>query len=370
MQFIDLNKQYAKIHAQVNARIQDVLNHGHYVMGAEIQDLELKLAEYVHAKYCIALSSGTDALLVALMALDIKPGDEIITTSFSFVASATMNKLIGAKSVFVDIDPRTYNLDVTQIERAITPKTKAILPVNLYGQCADFDVISAIAKKYNLAVIEDAAQSFGGTYKGQQSCNLGTIGCTSFFPSKPLGCYGDGGACFTDDADLAERMRQIRNHGQESRYHHVRLGLNARMDTLQAAILLVKLDIFSEEVGLRQIVAKKYDLALSNIVQTPYIEEHNQSIYAQYTIEVPERDRVIAALKDAGIPTSVHYPTPIHHQPIFKDSAAVSLPNAEKAAGRVLSLPFHPYMEDADIARVAETLARAVQKKTVSAISG
>lgn len=360
MQFIDLNKQYAKIQEQVNAKIQDVLNHGHYVMGAEIDALEVKLAEYVKAKHCIALSSGTDALLVALMALDIVPGDEIITTSFSFVASASMNKLLGAQSVFVDIDPRTYNIDPTQIERVITPKTKAILPVNLYGQCADFDAINAIAKKHGLAVIEDAAQSFGAMYKDQQSCNLGTIGCTSFFPSKPLGCYGDGGACFTDDDVLAERMRQIRNHGQESRYHHVRLGLNARMDTLQAAILLAKLDVFPEEIVLRQSIAEQYRHVLSPIVQAPYIEDHNQSAYAQYTIEVSERDNVVAAFKEADIPTSIHYPTPIHHQPIFASSAAVSLPHAEKAAQRVLSLPFHPYLEEDDIARVVEVLSSAL----------
>lgn len=365
MQFIDLNRQYKKIRTQVNARIQDVLDHGHYVWGAEIDLLEAALAKYVGAKYCIAMSSGTDALLVALMALGVKPQDEIITTTFSFVASATMNELLGAKSVFIDIDPRTYNIDPAKIEQAITPKTKAILPVNLYGQCADFDAINAIAERHGLAVIEDAAQSFGAKYKGRASCNLGTIGCTSFFPSKPLGCYGDGGACFTDDDKLAGLMRQIRNHGQESKYNHVRLGLNARMDTLQAAILLAKLDIFPEEAILRQAVARKYHDALAGSVQAPYIESHNECIYAQYTVEVPDRPAVIQALKAQGIPTSVHYPVPIHHQPVFSSSASLSLPHAERAAHKVLSLPFHPYLEGDEIQLIAETLAHAVEKSRV-----
>lgn len=361
MRFIDLNRQYEKIRTQINIQIQNVLDHGHYLMGAEVDLLEQELAKRTDTKHCVVVSSGTDALLVALMALGIKPGDEIITTTFSFVASATMNELLGAKSVFIDIDPYTYNMDPSKIESAITSKTKVILPVNLYGQCADFDVINAIAQKHGLTVIEDAAQSFGATYKGRASCGLGTIGCTSFFPSKPLGCYGDGGACFTNDDLLAEYMREIRNHGQKSKYHHVRLGLNARMDTLQAAILLAKLEIFSEEVVLRQLMANKYHDALSQVVKTPYIEEHNRSVYAQYTIEVPNRSDMIASLKDKDIPTSVHYPVPIHHQPIFASVPSVSLPHAEKAAQRVLSLPFHPYMQDDEIALIADTLVSAVQ---------
>ncbi len=303
MQFVDLKKQYQLIQGNIISRIEKVLDHGMYIMGPEIQELEHQLADYVKARHCISVANGTDALLVAMMALGIQPNDEIITTPFTFIATAEMVRILGAIPIFVDIDPKTYNIDPSLIERAITPKTKAILPVNLYGQCADFDAINEIADKHHLAVIEDAAQSFGATYRNRLSCNLGTIGCTSFYPAKPLGCYGDGGACFTDDDDLADKMRKIRNHGQSNRYNHVILGLNSRLDSIQAAILLAKLEVFNEEMLLRQEVAFKYSQRLNDYFQLPYIESHNQSAYAQYTIEVENRSQVQKILQIKGIPT-------------------------------------------------------------------
>jgi UDP-2-acetamido-2-deoxy-ribo-hexuluronate aminotransferase len=363
MQYIDLKAQYRRIKADVDSKIQTVLDSGQFILGAEVRELETRLAAYVGVKHCIGLASGTDALLVALMALGIGKGDEVITTPFSFIATATMTKLLGAESVFVDIDPRTYNIDPQLIEQAITPRTKAILPVNLYGQCADFDAINAIAKKHGLYVIEDAAQSFGALYKGRQSCGLGTIGCASFFPSKPLGCYGDGGACFTDDDEIATRLRQIANHGQDRRYHHVQLGINGRLDTLQAAILLAKLAVFDDETQRRLAIAKQYESLLSSHVITPYIESHNQSVYAQYTIEVDHRDEVAQALTKQQIPTSVHYPLPINQQPIFVETAkqqANTFPHSDRAAQRVLSLPFHPYLETKDLEKIVAAVKGAV----------
>lgn len=368
MQFIDLKAQYNRVQSEIDRRMRAVFEHSQYIMGPEINEFEQRLAKYVGAKHCISLSSGTDALLVAFMALGIGRGDEVITTPFSFIATASMLKLVGAKPVFVDINPNTYNIDPLKIEQAITPLTKAILPVNLYGQCADFDAINAIAKKHGLYVIEDAAQSVGATYKGQPSGNLGTIGCASFFPSKPLGCYGDAGACFTDDDELAKVMAQIRNHGQDRRYHHVRLGINGRMDTLQAAILLAKLDIFDSELAQRQIVAKQYDALLASYVDIPVIEPYNISAYAQYTIAVENRDQVAKALAEAQIPTSIHYPLPINQQPLFSringDAPRLtSLPYSDAAAQRVLSLPFHPYLEAADLEKIAQAVIKAVGKK-------
>lgn len=359
MQFIDLKKQYELIENEIQQGINRVLEHGIYINGPEIETLEKSLATYVGAKHCIAVASGTDALMVAMMALDIKPGDEVITTPFTFIATAEMIRVVGAVPIFVDINPKTYNIDPTLLEQAITSKTRAIMPVNLYGQCADFDEINQIAAKYNLAVIEDAAQSFGATYKNNFSCNLGTIGCTSFFPAKPLGCYGDGGACFTNDDELADKMRKIRNHGQSTRYNHVILGLNSRLDSLQAAILLAKLDIFGREVQLRQQVAQQYNARLNEFVRTPYIEPHNQSAYAQYTIEVENRAEIQKILQDKGIPTAVHYPVPLHKQPIFQglDWGNANLSLSEYAADRVMSLPFHPYLSEDDINIICDALA-------------
>lgn len=345
MQFINLQKQYDLLKFAINERIQTVLNHGQYIMGPEVNELEEKLIEFVGVKHCVTVANGTDALLIAMMALDIKPGDEIITSPFTFIANGEMIALLGAKPVFVDIDANTYNIDANQIAAAISEKTKCIMPISLYGQCADMDAINLIAQKYQLPVIEDAAQSFGATYKNKKSCNLSTIACTSFFPSKPLGCYGDGGACFTNDADLAKKMQQIRIHGQEKRYQHVRLGMNSRLDTLQAAILLAKLSIFDQEIVSRQQIAKRYDNILSQHVKTMQIAPLHTSVYAQYTIEVDQREHVQEHLKKLHIPTAIHYPIPLHLQPIFVDVYGHNeLPVAENAAKRVISLPMHPYL--------------------------
>jgi UDP-2-acetamido-2-deoxy-ribo-hexuluronate aminotransferase len=320
MDFIDLKTQYQRIRESVNARIQKVLDHGQYILGAEIPELEQRLAAYAGAKHCVSASSGTDTLLIALMAYGVGRDDEVITAPFTFIATGEMIALAGAKPVFVDIDPRTYNLDPALIERAITPRTKAIMPVSLYGQCADFDAINAVARKHGIPVIEDAAQSFGAVYKGRRSCAVCEVGSTSFFPSKPLGAYGDGGALFTDDDALAKVMREIRVHGQDRRYHHPRLGLNGRLDTMQAAVLLAKLEIFDEEVAARARIGARYSEMIQEAfaketdparrVTTPYLAPGCTSVYAQYTIEVADRPKVEAALKQRGVPTAVHYPVP------------------------------------------------------------
>lgn len=349
IEFIDLKSQQARIKDKIDAGIQRVLDHGQYILGPEVAELEARLAEFVGAKYCITCANGTDALQIAQMALNIGPGDEVITPGFTYIATAETVALLGAKPVYVDVNPRTYNLDPALLEAAITPRTKAIIPVSLYGQCADFDAINAIAAKYGIPVIEDAAQSFGASYKGKRSCNLSTISCTSFFPSKPLGCYGDGGAIFTNDEQLATVLRQIARHGQDRRYHHIRVGVNSRLDTLQAAILLPKLEIFEEEITLRQQVADNYDrlLAEAGIETTPFIEPHNICAYAQYTVRVQNRDAVQARLKEAGVPTAVHYPIPLNKQPAVADGAA-KLPVGDEIAGQVMSLPMHPYLTLAD----------------------
>ena len=345
--FIDLKAQYRDIQESVHQNIQTVLDHGQYIMGPEVIELEENLANYVGVKHCIAASSGTDTLLIAMMALNINPGDEIITTPFSFISTAEMILLLGAKPVFVDIDSRTYNISADSIADAITSKTKAIMPVSLYGQCADMDAINQIAQKHKLPVIEDAAQSFGSTYKGKKSCGLSLMGSTSFFPSKPLGCYGDGGALFTNDDDLARTMREIRVHGQTRRYHHAKIGINGRMDTLQAAILLAKLPRFEWEIQQRREIAQRYDeifYSINGDVVSPYIASCNQSVYAQYTIQVDEREKFCAAMKAKNIPTAIHYPTPLHKQPaIVRDNdSQKELPVAEKVAQHVVSLPMGP----------------------------
>jgi UDP-2-acetamido-2-deoxy-ribo-hexuluronate aminotransferase len=344
--FIDLKAQQQRIRQSIDYRIAKVLEHGQYIMGPEVKELEEKLADYVAVKHCISVANGTDALMIALMALNVELGDEVITTPFTFIATAEVTAFLGARPVFVDIDPKTYNLDPEKLEAAITPKTKAIMPVSLYGQCADFDRINAIADKYGIPVIEDGAQSFGATYKGKKSCGLSTIGCTSFFPTKPLGAYGDGGACFTNNDELAKKMSQIRLHGQDRRYHHPIVGVNGRLDTIQAAILLAKLEIFDEEFKLRGEIGAKYTEELKNVVTTPYIADHNTSVYAQYTIQVNNREQVQAKLKEVEIPTAVHYPIPLNLQPVFAhlNQLEGSLPIAEKIAKRVMSLPMSPYL--------------------------
>ncbi|MDN5512755.1 MAG: DegT/DnrJ/EryC1/StrS family aminotransferase [Acinetobacter sp.] len=345
IEFIDLKAQQLRIKTEIDAGVQRVLAHGQYILGPEVADLEEKLAVYVGAKYCITCANGTDALQIAQMAFGIGPGDEVITPGFTYIATAETVAVLGATPVYVDVNPKTYNLDVEKLEAAITPRTKAIIPVSLYGQCADFDVINAIAEKYNIPVIEDAAQSFGATYKGRKSCNLSTVACTSFFPSKPLGCYGDGGAIFTNDEELAKIIRQIARHGQDRRYHHVRVGVNSRLDTLQAAILLPKLAILDDEIQARQRAAETYTKLFNEagILTTPHIEAYNQSAWAQYTIQVESRDLVQEQLKAQGIPTAVHYPIPLNKQPAVADLNSV-LPVGDAIAECVMSLPMHPYL--------------------------
>lgn len=355
IEFIDLKAQQSRIKAEIDEGIQRVLAHGQYILGPEVAELEEKLAAYVGAKYCITCANGTDALQVAQMAFGIGPGDEVITPGFTYIATAETVAVLGATPVYVDVNPKTYNLDVEKLEAAITPRTKAIIPVSLYGQCADFDAINAIAAKYNIPVIEDAAQSFGATYKGRKSCNLTTVACTSFFPSKPLGCYGDGGAIFTNDEELAKVIRQIARHGQDRRYHHIRVGVNSRLDTLQAAILLPKLAILDDEMQARQHVAETYTKLLNEvgILTTPFIEVHNQSAWAQYTIQVENRSEVQEKLKAQGIPTAVHYPIPLNKQPAVADVNAV-LPVGDAVAERVMSLPMHPYLITQNIEKVVK----------------
>jgi len=357
MQFIDLAAQQALIKDEIDQGIARVLAHGMYVLGPEISELEQALAEFAGTKHCIACANGTDALQIAQMAFGIGPGDEVIVPGFTFIATAETVALLGAKPVYVDIDPRTYNIDPALIEAAITPRTKAIMPVSLFGQCADFDVINAIADKHGLPVIEDAAQSFGATYKGKRSCNLSTIATTSFFPAKPLGCYGDGGAIFTNDDELATVMRQIANHGQDRRYHHARVGVNSRLDTIQAAILLPKLRLFAKELEQRQQAAERYTAMLNEagIETTPYVDAHNTSAWAQYTISVENRDSVQATLQEAGIPSAVHYPIPLNKQTALADDS-VHLPIGDKTAEVVMSLPMHPYLDEGDQRKIVDVL--------------
>lgn len=368
--FIDLKTQYQALKEEIDARINTVLDHGQYIMGPEVAELESRLANYVGVKHCISASSGTDTLMIAMMALGIGAGDEVITTPFTFIATGEMIALLGVKPVFIDVDPQTYNIDPNKIEAAITSKTKAIMPVSLYGQCADFDAINLIANDHGLPVIEDAAQSFGATYKGKKSCNLSTIGSTSFFPSKPLGAYGDGGALFTNEDSLAKAMREIRAHGQEKRYVHTRIGINGRLDTIQAAILLAKLDRFDWEVERRSKIGARYTELLkshtlqnsANQVITPYIEPHNTSVYAQYTVRVKNREGIQQKLKDMGIPTAVHYPVPLHLQPAFQVLGQVkgSYPVSENLSREVMSLPMGPDLDADTQTQVVESLIQAI----------
>jgi UDP-2-acetamido-2-deoxy-ribo-hexuluronate aminotransferase len=372
MDFIDLKTQYRRVQDSMNARIQTVLEHGQYILGAETVELEQQLAEYVGVKHCVGASSGTDTLLMALMAYGIGPGDEVITSPFTFIATGEMIALAGAKPVFVDIDARTYNIDPALIETAITPRTKAIMPVSLYGQCADMKAINAVAGKHRIPVIEDGAQSFGALYRGKRSCGLSEVGSTSFFPSKPLGAYGDGGALFTDDDHLAKLMREIRVHGQDRRYHHPRLGINGRLDTLQAAVLLAKLEIFPDEVAARSRIGARYSAMIDEAfrseseparrVVTPFVAADCTSVYAQYTVQVADRAKVEQAMKTRGIPTAVHYPVPLHLQPVFGNLGAGrgSFPVSEAAGDRVISLPMHPYLTEDQQAQVVKALQEAV----------
>lgn len=360
MEFIDLKSQQARIKAKIDQRIQDVLSHGRYVMGPELDELEERLKNYVGARHCIGASSGTDTLLIAMMALGIGPGDEVITVPFTWISTAEMIALIGATPVFVDIDETTWNMDVSKLESAITEKTKAIMPVGIFGQTADMIGINEIASRNgNLPVIEDAAQSFGAIHHGKKSGGLSTIGSTSFFPSKPLGCYGDGGGLFTNDDELAERMRHIRVHGQTKRHHHPILGINGRLDTLQAAILLEKLEIFDDEILRRQEVAQAYGDGIRNSsVTLPMVGPSNTSVFAQYTILSSNRDVLAASLKKAGIPSVSYYAVPLHLQPVFADLGYKKgqFPITEDVASRGLSLPMNPYLSEEEVAAVCDVI--------------
>ena len=356
--FIDLKAQYQALQPQIQERINHVLEHGQYIMGPEVKELEDKLQAYTEAKHCITVASGTEALLISLMALGIQPGDEIITTPFTFVATAEVIVLLGAKPVFVDIEPDTCNIDARKIEAKITKKTKAIISVSLYGQVADMDEINAIAKKHNLPMIEDAAQSFGAEYKGKKSCNLSTIGCTSFFPSKPLGCYGDGGAIFTNDESIALACREIRVHGQSQRYVHTRVGVGGRMDTIQCAVVLAKLERFDWEVKQRQLIGQKYNelLAAAN-VNLVTLRPDRTSVYAQCTVLVSDRAAVQKRLSEAGIPTAVHYPIPLNEQPAYKHLCCSDCtPIAQQIAKRVMSLPMSPDLSAEDQDKIVGAL--------------
>ncbi len=363
--FIDLKSQYRELEQQIKARLDAVLESGQYILGREVRELEAELAAFTGAKHCLTVASGTEALLIALMALGVKAGDEVITTPFTFVATAEVIALLGATPVFVDIQEDIFCLDPALIEAAITPRTKAIIPVSLYGQVADMAEINAIAARHGgIPVIEDAAQSFGASYQGGKSCNLSTIGCTSFFPSKPLGCYGDGGAVFTNDDHLAKVCSEIRVHGQDRRYHHARIGVGGRMDTMQCAVLLAKLERFEWEVAQRQAVGQRYIELLAQLpgVTPPMVRADRTCVWGQFTIQVADREAVLGRLEKAGIPTAVHYPVPLHRQPAYQGLCRIAggLAVSEAAANRVLSLPMHPYLDQATQDAIVRAVAAAV----------
>lgn len=361
MEFIDLKSQQNRIRADLDRRIAAVLDHGQYIMGPEVQELEERLASFVGVKHCIGVSSGTDSLLIALMALGVGHGDEVITVPYTWISTAEVIALLGAKPVFVDIEPDTWNLDPTLLEAAITERTKAIMPVGIYGQTADMTAINKIAARHgNLPVIEDAAQCFGATHHGKMTCSLSLVGSTSFFPSKPLGCYGDGGALFTDDDRMADLMRQIRVHGQQKKHYHPVVGINGRLDSIQATIVLSKMELFEEEIRLRQRVAACYNQGLAKAnVRLPSVKPENTSVWAQYTVLSPQRDALQEKLKKEGIPSVPYYAVPLHLQPVFAGLgySEGDFPVTERVGRECLSLPMSPYLSEADIARVVAAVA-------------
>ena len=362
MEFIDLKAQYAALRESIDARIRTVLEHGQFIMGPEVAEMEARIAALTGARHCVAVASGTEALLIALMAVGIKPGDEVVTTPFTFAATAEMIVLLGAKPIFVDVEESTANIDAAKIEEVITRRTRAIMPVSLYGQPADMDEINAIAARHGLPVIEDAAQSFGATYKERKSCNLSTIGCTSFFPSKPLGCYGDGGALFTSDDDLARTMREIRVHGQSGRYNHTRVGVGGRMDSIQCAVVLAKLERFDWELQQRREIGAHYEALLAPYVKTLKVRSDRTSVHAQYTVRVPERAGFQQGLKSKGIPTAVHYPLCLHQQPAYAGGyAGQSFTAAERLAREVVSLPMHADLDEATQQRIVAAVRESVR---------
>ncbi len=363
MHFIDLQIQYKTYKKSIDAAINKVLDSSKYISGPEILELEQVLAEYVGTSHGVGFGSGTASLKATLMAWEIGPGDEVITTPFTFIASAEVIAVIGAKPVFVDIEPNTLNIDPDRIKKAISKKTKAILPVSLYGQCADLNAINAIAKKYKLPVLEDGCQSFGASFEGERSCGLSTAGATSFFPAKPLGCYGDGGMTFTNDENLAHRLRIIREHGQAARYRHAMLGDNGRLDTIQAAVLLAKFPHFEAEVQKRQEAARYYIDNLPKNVRPPTIRPGNKSVFSQFTVRVKNRDKVQERMSEQKIPTAIHYPVPLHQQPVFSylRHKKKEFPVASQAAKEVLSLPMHPFITREQQDKVLQALEKALE---------
>ena len=359
--FAKLQDQYQLYKREIDAAIHAVLDKSNYIMGEEVTYLETALEEFTGARYAITCGSGTDALLLAMMALDIKPGDEIITTPFTFIATAETIAFLGAKPVFVDIDEKTYNIDTSKIEEKITENTKAIVPVSLYGQPANMDAIQSIADKYDLKVIIDGAQSFGSTFNGKTDSNLGNISTTSFFPAKPLGCFGDGGAVFTNDEVLATKIKQLRVHGQNKRYHHKYIGMGARMDTLQCAVVNVKLKYYEKDLKLRQDVAKKYTEVLQNKeLILPFVDKRATSAWAQYSVRVKDRENLQAKLKEQGIPTAVHYPMPLHLQECFHylGYKKGDFPISEKISDDIMSLPMNPYLTMNEIKYISDVLEK------------
>lgn len=366
--FVDLKTQYAALKEQIALRMQRVLDHGQYIMGPEVYELEERLANYTGARHCVTVASGTEALLISLMAIDLRPGDEVITTPFTFAATAEAIVLLGGVPVFVDIESDTCNIDASLIEAAVTPRTKAIMPVSLYGQCADMDAINAIAARHELHVIEDGAQSFGATFKGRRSCNLSTLGCTSFFPSKPLGCYGDGGAIFTNDDALAKACREIRVHGQSARYTHTRVGVGGRMDTLQCAIVLAKLERFEWELQRRHELGARYnELLVDAEARLPTVRPGRDCVWAQYTVLVDDRVHAQAVLGERAIPTAVHYPRPLHLQPAYAElCVAKGCAISQEVAAKVLSLPMSADLSLAQQDVVIDALVSALPRHKVS----
>ena len=363
MEFIDLKEQYRRYQKEIDLRLNTVLAHARFILGPEIAELETALAQYVRLQHCVTVASGTTSLEIALRALEIGPGDEVITVPFTWISTAEVIGLVGAKPVFIDIEPRSFNMDVEQLEQAITPRTRAILPVSLFGQMPDYTRINAIAAKHNLPVIEDAAQSFGATQNGRPSCGVTLVASTSFFPAKPLGCFGDGGALFTNNTALADKFRAIRTHGGLKRHHHPLLGTNGRFDTLQAAVLLAKLPHFPDEVNARANIGARYSELLGDLCEVPLVMPGNTHVYAQYTIRVPNRDQVAEHLKTRGVPTAVYYPKCLHEQPVF---AALGyrygdFPISEQASREVLSLPMHPFLTPRDQDSVVAALEQILQ---------
>ncbi|WP_289060237.1 DegT/DnrJ/EryC1/StrS family aminotransferase [uncultured Zobellia sp.] len=358
--FANLTKAYQEHSSEFEKTILDVMSSARYILGKETDELEASLQDYVQTDYALGVSSGTDALLLAMMALGIRGGDEIITTPFTFIATAETIACLGAKPVFVDIDEETFNMDASLIEGVITEKTKAIMPVSLYGQMANLDEINEIASRHNLAVIEDAAQSFGALYKGKRSCSTTTIGCTSFFPAKPLGCFGDGGAVFTKDQELYDKMKAMRVHGQVKRYTHKYIGMGGRLDNLQAAILNIKLRHYEKDIERRQSIAEKYTEQLSANVSTPVVKEDRTSVWAQYTVRIKNREEIQMRLKEAGIPTAVHYPIPMHLQECFAylGHTKGDFPISEICAAEVMSLPMNPYLSKDEIEYITSNLIK------------